>query len=228
MYKPQNSSISMKGKVSKDTIEKWLKGWSLSRNLPLPFQYKSGFRINVDDEKQKIRYVFPELNDDFIHLSKLINEPWIYLKVCASADEIRNAIAEKWEVQPQGYMMCCFGPMKIPEVRLHTDYKIEYHHDHSTYVVKIMTKEGEPASIGRVVLVDDLAVYDRISTENLHQRKGLATFLMKELEKIALSKAITNNFLVATEQGKSLYQQLGWELYSLYTSLVIPKKERRS
>lgn len=224
MYKPQNSSISMKDKVSKDTIEKWLRGWSLSRNLPLPFQYKSGFRINVDDEKQKIRYVFPELNDDFIQLSKSINEPWVYLKVCASADEIRNVIAEKWEVQPQGYMMCCLGPMSIPEVRLHDDYQIDCHHDHSTYIVMITTKLGEPVSIGRVVLVDDLAVYDRISTEKDHQRKGLATFLMKELEKIALSKGIVCNFLVATEQGKSLYEQLGWKIYSLYTSIVIPSE----
>lgn len=214
----------MKDKVSKDTIGKWLKGWSLSRELPLPVVYKSGFRINVDDEKQKIRYVFSELNDDFIQLSQSINEPWVYLKVCTSADEIRNVIPDKWELQPQGYMMCCFGPMSIPEVRLHDDYQIDYHHDHSTYIVKITTKNGEPASIGRVILVDDLAVYDRISTENNHQRKGLATFLMKELEKIALSKGIDRNFLVATEQGKSLYKQLGWKIYSLYTSIVIPSE----
>jgi hypothetical protein len=45
---------------------------------------------------------------------------------------------------------------------------------------------------------------------------------MHELEKIAVSNGIHNNFLVATEQGKSLYETMGWELYSSYTSIVIP------
>jgi hypothetical protein len=45
---------------------------------------------------------------------------------------------------------------------------------------------------------------------------------MKELEKIALSKGISKNFLVATEEGKPLYESLGWKLYCLYTSIVIP------
>ncbi|ULT26006.1 GNAT family N-acetyltransferase [Sphingobacterium sp. E70] len=85
-----------------------------------------------------------------------------------------------------------------------------------------MTKDGELASIGRLVIVDDLAVYDRISTEENHKRKGLATFLIKELEQIALSKNVHRNFLVATEQGKLLYQSLGWKICSLYTSVVIP------
>lgn len=50
---------------------------------------------------------------------------------------------------------------------------------------------------------------------------------MKELEKIALSKGVSKNFLVATEQGKSLYESLGWELYSLYTSIVIPSEKSK-
>lgn len=212
----------MKKEVSSDIIEKWLKGWSLSRDLTLPFKYKSGFKVDVGDQKQKTRYVFAKANDDFIQLTKLIEEPWVFLKVCASFDDFKDRISEKWEVQPQGYMMSCFHPMNFPNVSLHDDYKVECDQYNSTFVIKIVTKNGELASIGRVVLIDDLAVYDRISTENNHRRKGLATFLMKELEKIALSKGIFNNFLVATEEGKTLYESLGWELYSLYTSIVIP------
>ena len=88
--------------------------------------------------------------------------------------------------------------------------------------MKIITENGEFASIGRVVIVGDLAIYDRIFTESNHQRKGLATMVMKELEQIALSKGVFKNFLVATEEGRPFYQSLGWELYSLYTSIVIP------
>ncbi|ANF52356.1 GNAT family acetyltransferase [Chryseobacterium glaciei] len=217
----------MEKDISNDIVGKWLKAWCLSRELPSPSKYKSGFKVNVNDEKQKTRYVFAELNDDFFQLANSIEEPWIFLKVCTAFDDFKDKIPEKWKVQPQGYMMFCFHRMNIPDIDLHENYKIEFDSYNSTFVVKIVTKNNELASIGRVVIVDDLAVYDRISTEINHKRKGLATFIMKELEKIALSKGVSNNFLVATEQGKSLYESLGWELYSLYTSVVIPTEKSK-
>ena len=203
-------------------VEKWLTAWSLSRKLPLPSKYKSGLMVEVGYENQKKRYVFTALHDDLIELSKSITQPGIFLKVCSSPDEIKNNIAEKWIVQPQGYMMSCFHPMNILNCTLNDEYKLEFEHYNSTYVIRIITKNGTLASIGRVVLVDDLAIYDRILTEENHKRKGLATFLMQELEKIALKNGVYNNFLVATEQGKLFYESIGWEIYCLYTSLVIP------
>lgn len=207
--------------MQKDIIEKWFNGWALSRELPLPVKYKSGFKTEVGYEKQKRRYVFPEPNDDFIRLAESIDEPWVFLKVCASADSIKDLAPSKWTVQPQSYMMSCFHLMRPLDISLPDGYRLVFAHYNSTYVVSIVTQHGELASTGRVVLVDDLAIYDRISTESDHRRKGLGSFLMKELEKIALSKGVFLNFLVATEEGRGLYESLGWGVYSLYTSLVI-------
>lgn len=207
--------------ISFSILEKWLTAWSLSRNLPLPVKYKSGLMVEVGYPDQERRYVFPQLNDDFIELSESINQPWIFIKVCASVDELKDRISGKWIIQPQGYMMTCFHPMNILNRSLNDNYTLEFEQYNTTYLVRIVTKEGQLASTGRVVLVDDLAIYDRISTEPQHKRMGLATFLMKELEKIALANNIHHNFLVATEEGKSLYQSMGWEVYCLYTSVVI-------
>ncbi|MNU62016.1 Acetyltransferase (GNAT) family protein [compost metagenome] len=212
----------MANSVSPKLVEKWLKGWALSRRLPLPVRFMSGFKVDVAYEEQKTRYVFPDPNDDFFQLAEQIDEPWIFLKVCADPEEIKHRISEKWTIQATGYMMYCFHAMHFPDKPLDDGYKVEYENEHAVFVVRIVTRKNEIASIGRVVLVDDLAVYDRILTESSHQRKGLATFLMKELEKIALSKGVSRNFLVATEEGRALYESFGWELYSLYTSLVIP------
>lgn len=212
----------MENYISSDLIEKWLKAWSMSRELPLPVQFKSGFKVDVGHENQKTRYVFAELNNDFIQLSKDIDEPWVFLKVCSPPSEVKCHISKKWIIQPQGYMMSCFHPMTIPNACLHKDYKLEITNYNSTSLIRIVTQKGEVAATGRLILIDDLAVYDRILTDDNHKRKGLATFLMKELEKKALSKGISKNFLVATEEGKYLYESLGWKLYSLYTSIVIP------
>jgi hypothetical protein len=208
-------------KISSDILQKWLTAWSLSRELPLPIAFKSGFKVEVGDVKQKERYIFSELNEDFIELSNTINEPWIFLKACTSPEEIRRYVSEKWTFQPQGYIMACSKPMVFPNRHLDTEYKLEFDNYNSTFVVKILTQNNKEAAIGRVVIVDDMAVYDRIITDINHRRKGLATLIIRELEKIAHSKNIIKNFLIATEEGKQLYLSLGWEVHSLYTSIVI-------
>lgn len=212
----------MAHKASSEIVENWLKGWSLSRQLPFPAPYKSGFKVVVGYENQKERYVFSCLNEDFYQLAHSIDEPWVYLKVCSAPDQFIKKIPERWVLQPQGYMMTCFHPMKFPEIKLFEGYHVEYAQYNSTFEVKIVTGNGEQASVGYVALIDNLAVYDRIVTEKNHQRKGLASYVLKELEKIALSKGFSNNFLVATEEGKLLYENLGWSMYSLHTSIVIP------
>ncbi|MBK1896918.1 GNAT family N-acetyltransferase [Chryseobacterium paridis] len=216
----------MKNKASIDVIEKWLKGWSLSRELPLPVPYKSGFTVDVNAPTQKKRYLFCEPNEDFIQLSESINEPLVFLKVSSAFETFKDKIPSRWEVQGDQYMMSCFHTMHFLDRELPEDYQLEYEQYNSTYVVNIVTKEmGEQAAIGRVAIVDDLAVYDQIITDPNHRRKGLGSFVMKELEKIALSKGAYNNFLVATPEGKSLYESLGWEVYCAYTSIVIPTRE---
>ncbi|MDR4894195.1 MULTISPECIES: GNAT family N-acetyltransferase [unclassified Chryseobacterium] len=215
----------MKDKVLAKIVEKWLKGWCLSREVSFPVPYKSGFRVFVGDEKQKERFVFPELNDDFFELANSIDEPWVYLKISTSPDEFTGKIPARWKLQPQGYLMTCFQPMNFPEISLAEGYHLEFSEYNTTFVVRVVAENGEQASIGRVSLIDDVAVYDRIITEKNHQRKGLASFLLKELEKIALSKGFSNNLLVATEEGKLLYETLGWKMYCLHTSVVIPSEE---
>lgn len=205
-----------------EIVKSWLRGWCLSREVSFPVQYKSGFNVFVGDEKQKERYVFPELNEDFFQLARSIDEPWVYLKVSTSSEQVMGNIPEKWKLQAQGYLMTCFHPMIFPEICLTEGYHLEFSEYNTTFVVRIVAENGEQASIGRVSLIDDVAVYDRIVTEINHQRKGLASFLLKELEKIALSKGFANNLLVATEEGKLLYENLGWKEYALHTSIVIP------
>lgn len=207
--------------ISKDLILNWLKAWCISRDLPLPTVYKSGFKVDVGYPDQKQRYVFPELNDDFFQLSNEIDDTWIYLKFCGSPEDIKHKIPAKWEIQPQGYMMYCFEPMKAIHLELSDDYNLKIQVLNSVFIAQILTDKNKIASEGRLILVDDLAIYDRIVTHEEHRGKGLATILMKELENIAISNGIRKNFLVATLQGKFLYEKLGWKLYTLYTSIVI-------
>ena len=212
----------MQATIFKDIIEKWLTGWSVSRRLPPPSVFRSGFKVDVGFEKQKRRYVFPGLNEDFFELAETIVEPWVFLKVCASPDRLVHRLPPRWIVQPQGYMMHCFHPMTKRALPLSKGFKFELEEDGVTYFLKLMDSQGYLAACGRVILIDEIAIYDQISAEPAYRRRGLASVLMYKLETIALKKGISKNVLVATEEGKGLYLSLGWDLYSLYTSIVIP------
>lgn len=213
----------MKEKVPAVLIERWLNGWSVSRGVSLPVKYKSGFKVDVGWEEQKSRYVFPVLNEDLIHLAESIEEPWIFLKVCAPCDELTELLPDRWTVQPQGYLMMSENNSdKIKDRALADTYTMETEvSEDGVYLIKIKDRNNELASSGRVVCIDGWAVYDRIETSQHHQRKGLGSYLLTELQKVAEKKGIENNILVATEQGRLLYESLGWKVVSLYTSVVI-------
>ena len=213
----------MKEIISVELIKKWLNGWSVSRGVSLPVKYKSGFKIEVGWEEQKSRYVFPFLNKDLIDLAESIEEPWIFLKVCAPCNELTEILPDRWTIQPQGYLMMGENnPEKFENQLLADGYSMETEvSDDGVYLIKIKDKNNELASSGRVVCIDGWAIYDRTETSQSHQRKGLGSYLFAELQKIAERKGIENNILVATEQGRLLYESLGWKVVSLYTSVVI-------
>lgn len=214
----------MEEKVPAVFIEKWLNGWSVSREVSLPVKYKSGFKVEVGWENQKTRYVFPALNEDLIHLAESIEEPWVFLKVCAACSELTEILSDRWTIQPQGYLMMSENNSdKIKDRTLADAYTMETEvSEDGVYHIKIKDKNKDLASSGRVVCIDGWAIYDRIETSQYHQRKGLGSYLFAELQKIANKKGIENNILVATEEGRLLYESLGWKVVSLYTSVVIP------
>lgn len=187
----------------------------------MPVKSGSGFRVEVGWPGQKARYVFPNLTNEFTDLANTIIEPWVFLKVCAPPDAIKNILPSAWVLQPPGFMMTCFTPMSPCKRGLADEYKLEVKNEVPVSIAKVLTINGDTAAIGRLVFVDDFVIYDRIETDAMHRRKGLATIIMKTLENIAVSREKTNGVLVATETGKALYESLGWTLYTPYTSVVI-------
>lgn len=66
------------------------------------------------------------------------------------------------------------------------------------------------------------AIYDRIVTEPAHQRRGLGRAVMHALQAIARAHGRHANVLVASAQGRALYETLGWRLHAPWATAVIP------
>jgi len=204
-------------------VKKSITGWSIAREVALPFEIDEGFCVNVGWPKQVKRYVFPSVTPEFPRLANTIQEPWHFLKVCAEPEVVAGLLPPRWVIQPIGYMMTCDDTTPAKTL-LANGYNLQVEHG-TVSVARILTADGVVAAIGRVVIVDDYAIYDRIETHSNHRRKGLGSAVMAALNEIAINRGVNKGVLVATEQGMSLYGKLGWALYSVYTTAVIPGNE---
>lgn len=209
--------------VDPHIVETWTKGWSLAREVALPVKEKDGWRVNVGWPQQRVRYVFPTLSNTFQHLANTISEPWHFLKACASPEAVAALLPTRWVIQPTGYMMTCFAPMTKAKATLPNGYSLDLLTDQPILIARVLSEDGEVAAIGRIVFANDFTIYDRIETHLAHRRRGLASIVMKALETLAIDRGYTKSVLVATADGKALYESLGWQLHTLYTTAVIPE-----
>lgn len=70
------------------------------------------------------------------------------------------------------------------------------------------------AASGRVYVVGDTAVFDKIITEPAFQRRGLGSFIMRALAAKAFEHDVQEGLLLASADGQKLYSHLGWTTVS--------------
>ena len=211
--------------VDPHMVASWIKGWTLARETPLPIPEYGGFRVDVGWPQQQVRYVFPYPGDGFHHLAHTITAPWIHLKVCAPPEMISPILPSRWIIQPPGFMMSCSTVLQSPGSGLPEGYTLEVTEALPVPVVKILAPDHQLAAIGRIAFADDVVIYDRIETCPGNRRLGLGSMIMNTLGTIANTYGKHKGILVATAEGKALYETLGWETRTLYTTAVIPGNE---
>jgi GNAT superfamily N-acetyltransferase len=74
----------------------------------------------------------------------------------------------------------------------------------------VVRSDETVAASGRVFVVGDTAVFDKIVTEPAFQRRGLGSFIMKALAAQAFEHDVENGLLLASRDGQKLYSHLGW------------------
>ncbi|WP_225881891.1 GNAT family N-acetyltransferase [Streptomyces aureocirculatus] len=61
-----------------------------------------------------------------------------------------------------------------------------------------------------MAVLGETVVVDRVVTHEPHRRRGLGGFVMGALTDEALNRGATLGVLGATEDGRALYETLGW------------------
>jgi hypothetical protein len=203
-------------------VQAWVRGWTLARETLPPVAHADGWRVDVGWPQQRVRYVFLRCSKALRSLAETIVEPWIFLKVCAAPEVMQMFLPPRWIIQPRGFMMTYTAQDLEQNVSLSNAYTLALTETPTVTAAKVLTANGQIASIGRVVFVDDFAIYDRIETHIDHRHRGLASAVVNSLQSVALARGRTRGVLVATADGRALYETLGWRLHSQYTTAVIP------
>jgi GNAT superfamily N-acetyltransferase len=89
-------------------------------------------------------------------------------------------------------------------------------------VVEIQDADGVLAASGRAALTGGFAVFDKIITDPAHQRRGLGRFVIGVLGERARTLGAARGVLVATPEGRALYEVLSWRFEGRMETVVIP------
>lgn len=199
-------------------LHAWLAARSLARGLPMPVAEYGGFRVDTGSEMETVRWVFPRMCDGLKDVARRIHQPRQFVKVCDTAEALRAALPVHWTIHAPSHVMRANGTM--PRRQLADGYSIAVEQSGAVTSVRIVTDTGNLAASGYGAETDGVFVYDRIVTEAKHRRKGLGHVLMQTLHE-ARRDLDSVELLVATDDGRALYETLGWWKIASYASASI-------
>lgn len=208
-------------RIDPDLVFAWQAAHSIARNSPPPVLDRGGFRVDTHSEKEVKRWVFPEPCDGLRDIAHAITAPRHYLKLCGSDEELRSALPARWEIQPTNYFMVATAAT-LGATSLPSGYAMELHQAGSVTRATVTAPDGDVAASGCAAETRDVFIYDRIETAQPHRRKGLGVAVMSALGAARKSLA-TAQLLVATDDGRSLYANLGWTVLAPLAAATIPE-----
>ncbi|GGP13911.1 hypothetical protein GCM10012278_67580 [Nonomuraea glycinis] len=203
-----------------DMVRAWVDGWVISRKTPPPVPEPWGFRVDVGRPGHVARHILPTPTPALVqHLTAAITTPGTWLKLCAPAELIAPWLPPTWTIDPPEFMMTT--PLTRERAEPPAGYTMAITTRSDVTAARLLTQAGEIAARGQLAVAGRAAVLDRVETAPEHRRRGLGGVVIRTLVDTALSRGATTGVLVATPEGRALYESLGWRLLSPVTAAVL-------
>lgn len=202
-------------------IEAWVHGWALSRSTGTPQPVPGGHGIAVGLPGHIKRYVLPHLDAQALRaLTAPPTEPGTWLKVCAPAERLAPHLPTGWRLDEVLHLMQTRLTDLAPAIP--AGYRPQFEHSNGAVTTLTLHDAASEAlaARGKLALWGGHAVIDQVVTEEAHRRRGLGSVVMGLLCRQARQQGAHTGVLVATNDGRALYGQLGWTLHSPLSSAV--------
>lgn len=201
----------------------WAFGYCAARGYarPVSATFPSALWFDVGKPDQAGRFILGNASSEAAAAAfAAVEAPHIYVDIAAPRDAILPYIPPGW--QPRDPMWLMATGTDMPTARPTPDFIIEVDESANRFEAIARDSDGTPAARGVLGLHGTTAVYDQIVTEAQFGRRGLGSAIMAELGRRAIGRGVTECLLVATSDGKALYERLGWTLRSDIVSVISP------
>ena len=208
--------------VDPDLLRCWTMGWTRARETEPPVVIEGGYRVEVGWPDQQRRYVFAGLDAAIEALDRSAALPWVHVKACVPREALAAVLPAGWVMQDPHWMMVVDGRMAVDPLPLPAGLSLVVEQRPTVDIVRIVTETGDVAASGYVAFVENQAIYDRIVTHEDWRRRGLGRIVMHALDGIAAGRGIDRGVLVATDDGRRLYELIGWHHHAPYAGALLP------
>ncbi|GGY10927.1 GNAT family N-acetyltransferase [Streptomyces hiroshimensis] len=205
-----------------ELVRVWASGWALSRHTPRPAEQPWGVYIEVGQAGQVGRHVLFGAHESAVReAAASVSAPHTWLKVPAEPEDVGPWLPRGWVVDEEeaGHLMAVDLSATEPVAPEGYTGSLETGGGGVAYV-RVHDAAGELAAKGQVALLGREAVVDRVVTEEAHRRRGLGAFVMRTLADHAVAEGASLGVLGATDEGRALYETLGWKAHARLAACV--------
>ncbi|MFI0907748.1 GNAT family N-acetyltransferase [Streptomyces sioyaensis] len=198
-----------------ELVRVWVSGWVMSRRRPRAVELPWGLYVDVGRPDQVGRHVLPDAEESAVReAAASVSVPHTWLKVPREPERVGEWLPQGWVVDraETGHLMATDLYATDPTVPEGYTPALETRDD-VTYV-RVLDAAGECAAKGRIAVLGQAAVVDCVRTEDAHRRRGLGAFVMRRLADHAVAEGAALGVLGATDDGRALYETLGWKRYA--------------
>lgn len=200
---------------SDELVRTWVSGWAKCRGYTPQDNGGSVSVLLADQQDQLETIVYEPTIGEFLELARETREsPDRILTVVTNRmyDLMNASVPLEMRITDSSQALMCLemDGQDVEDPRPPDDgFKLEHIREPSCRRVSV-TVDGEEAARGSVAKEGEYAVYDRIITEDRYRRRGLGSFVMRALTAAILEDDVETGLLMATADGRHLYQHLGW------------------
>lgn len=199
-------------------ILRWTDGWVCSRGVASPTPVAGGVHILVGSENERARYVLTTPDAERAgQLATQVSRFPFWIKWPAAPCDAEPMMPLGWTIIEHQFLMS--AQLKPSALRLPDGYHIALDDEGDVLEARVTSGSGALAASGRMGLAT-LAVPDQIITQVDHQRRGLGKAIMGALSNAALDRGRSHAILLASGQGRHLYETLGWRVLSPFWAAV--------
>lgn len=196
-----------------DLVMAWGRGRAHSRITAQPEPIDGGFTVAVGPPSTEIREVYHTYTPEFLaETAARLDVPGRQLMIAGPSELLRSVVPASWTLDEGGHLMTVeFAPVAytVPD-----DYRFTIETEGPLSVARIFHANGDLAASARLGRTDRFGVFDKVVTAPAHQRRGLGSLMMRALSGQAYALGMRFGLLVASDDGRALYEHLGWSFVS--------------